>query len=107
MREDDVPGRKSNVAERVGVGEDYILTSTKMVKGSAPSAPAGGAVGTSGTTSGAMYDVNGIDDETLKKHINRRVRVDGTFDNLDAKGNELIEIRATGIRPVSGECPPK
>jgi hypothetical protein len=115
MREDDVPGRKSNVAEKVGVGEDYILTTTKMVKGSAPSAGAGaassGAVGTSGTTttSGAMYDINGIDDDTLKQHVNRRVQVDGTFDNLDGgmKGNALIEIKATGIRPVSGECPAK
>lgn len=111
MREDDVPGRKSNVAERVGVGEDYILTSTKMVKGTAPAAaaaPTGGAVGTSGT-GGAMYDVNGIDDETLKRHVNRRVQVDGTFESLDRgmKGDALIEIRATGIRPVSGDCPPK
>jgi hypothetical protein len=108
MREDDVPGRKANIAERVGVGEDYILTSTKMVKGSAPSAAAatGGAVGTSGT-SGAMYDVEGLDDETLKRHLNRRVQVDGTFENLDAKGTELIEIRATAIRAATGECPPK
>ena len=107
MREDDVPGRKPNIAERVGVGEDYILTSTKMVKGSAPSAAAtGGAVGTSGT-SGAMYDVEGLDDETLKRHLNRRVQVDGMFENLDAKGTELIEIRATAIRAATGECPPK
>ena len=68
MREDDVPRRKSNVAERVGVGE-----------------------------------------ETLKRPVNRRVQVDGTFESLDRgmKGDALIEIRATGIRPVSGDCPPK
>jgi hypothetical protein len=111
MREADVPGRKANVAEKVGVGEDYILTNTKMVKGTAPAgAPAstGGAVGTSGT-GGEMYDINGIDDGTLTKHINRRVQVDGTFESLDrgTKGDALIEIRATGIRPVSGDCPPK
>ena len=38
MREPDVPGRKANVAEKVGIGEDFILTSTKMVKGMAPGA---------------------------------------------------------------------
>ncbi len=106
MRENDVPGRKANVAEKVGIGEDFILTSTKMVKGMA--APSGGAVGTSGTT-GAMYDVNGIDDETLMKHINRRVQVDGTFEKLEnaTKSGALVEIKATGIRPVAGECAPK
>ena len=41
MREDDVPGRKANVAEKVGIGNDYILTSTKIVKGAAPGTPAG------------------------------------------------------------------
>ncbi|HYJ07877.1 MAG TPA: hypothetical protein VEX18_02685 [Polyangiaceae bacterium] len=114
MREDDVPGKKPNVVEKVGVGEDYILTSTKMVKGSAPAgaaAPSSGAVGTSGTTgtTGAMYDINGIDDDTLKRHVNRRVQVDGSFKSLDGgmKGDALIEIQATGIRPVSGDCPPK
>jgi hypothetical protein len=45
----------------------------------------------------------------LKRHVNRRVQVDGTFQNLDGgmKGDALIEIQATGIRPVSGDCPPK
>src|SRR4029453_9626260 len=33
QREQDVPGRKPNVAERAGVMEDYILTSAKVVKG--------------------------------------------------------------------------
>ena len=31
MREEDVPGWKPNVAERAGMAEDYILTSTKMI----------------------------------------------------------------------------
>jgi len=111
MREADVPGKKANVAEKVGIGEDFILTSTKMVKGMAPgalSAPPSGAVGTTGTT-GAMYDVEGIDDGTLMKHINRRVQVDGTFEKLEnaSKAGELVEIKATGIRPVAGECAPK
>ena len=49
------------------------------------------------------------DDDTLKRHVNRRVQVDGNFKSLDGgmKGDALIEIQATGIRPVSGDCPPK
>ena len=111
MRESDVPGKKANVAEKVGIGEDFILTSTKMVKGMAPgalAAPPSGAVGTSGMA-GAMYDIEGIDDGTLMKHINRRVQVDGTFEKLEnaSKAGALVEIKATGIRPVAGECAPK
>ena len=34
MREADVPGRKPNVAERAGIAEDYILTSTRPIQGS-------------------------------------------------------------------------
>src|SRR3954468_3051278 len=40
MREQDVPGRKPNVAERAGVMEDYILTNAKVVKGTAPKSSA-------------------------------------------------------------------
>ncbi|HTM34074.1 MAG TPA: hypothetical protein VL263_22335, partial [Vicinamibacterales bacterium] len=49
-REDQVPGRTPNVAERAGVLEDYILAGAS-VTGSA-SQPSGtpGATGTSGTT---------------------------------------------------------
>ena len=56
MREADVPGRRPNIAERAGVGEDYILTSTKMIKGPAPGGdataearPGDTHVGTAGT----------------------------------------------------------
>jgi hypothetical protein len=56
-----------------------------------------------------MYDIEGIDDGTLMKHINRRVEVDGTFEKLEnaTKAGALVEIKATGIRPVAGECAPK
>jgi hypothetical protein len=129
MREADVPGRRPNVAERAGITEDYILTSTKMVKGSAPAAPSTGQTrpgdtptGTAGTpagtagTQGAMYEVEGIDDERLKQHVGRRVQIDGTFENVDraratpergTPADDLVEIRATTIRQVAGECPAK
>ena len=109
VREADVPGRKPNVAERAGIAEDYILTSTKMVKGTAPTGttarPGDTPTGTSGTL--AMYEVEGIDDERLKQHIGRRVQIDGTFENVDratatperrTPADDLVEIRGTAIR---------
>jgi hypothetical protein len=115
MREEDVPGRKPNVAERAGIAEDYILTSIKMVKGSAPSAAprAGEAVGTSGTRGATMFEVEGIDDAELKKHVGKRVQIDGSFENTDrakaapeagTPADDLAEIRGTVIRQVAGEC---
>ncbi len=47
-REDQVPGRKPNVAERAGVLEDYILADT-AVAGSAKPGATPGATGATGT----------------------------------------------------------
>lgn len=120
MREADVPGRRPNVAERAGITEDYILTSTKIVKGSAPrggtarTRPGEQPTGTAGTQ--AMYEVEGIDDERLKQHVGRRVQIDGTFENVDqardrpetqTPADDLVEIRGTTIRQVAGDCPAK
>jgi hypothetical protein len=116
MREADVPGRKPNVAERTGITEDYILTSTKIVKGSAPGATSqarpDAPIGTSGTQA-AMYEIEGIDDERLKQHVGRRVQLDGAFQNVDraratpergTAADDLVEISATTIRQVAGDC---
>lgn len=113
-READVPGRKPNVA---GTGENFILTSTKIVKGSAPSAGAAKGedkpTGTAGLRA-MMYEVAGIESDQLKQHAGQRVQIEGTFENVDrAKGagqtasDELVELRGTTIRKVAGECPPK
>jgi hypothetical protein len=118
VREEDVPGRKPNMAERAGVLEDYILTDAKITKGSAgPAAePAPGApVGTSGSK--LMYEIEGIPDERLKTLVGKRVQIDGSFENVDraraqpearTPADDLPEIRATSIREVPGTCtPPK
>lgn len=111
VREADVPGRKPNVAERVGITEDYIMTSTKMVKGTAPAPPAARPgdkpVGTAGAA--AMYEVEGIGEDKLKELVGRRVQVDGTFDPRppSATSDDLVQIRGTAIRQVTGECPTK
>lgn len=116
VREQDVPGRKPNVAERAGVMEDYILTNAKMVKGSAPAAAGTQAkreampTGTSGIT--PMYDVKGLEDSQLKSLVGQRVQIEGTFADLDRSASakpaeDLVDLKGTTIRQVPGDCPPK
>jgi len=117
VREQDVPGRAPNAAERAGVLEDYILTSAKVVKGSAPPAALpqtrpGDPVGTSGSASAAMFDVKGLDDARLKEFVGKRVQIDGTFADAEKSPSakptqDLVDIRATAIRPASGDCSAK
>lgn len=115
MREQDVPGRKPNVAERAGVIEDYILANAKVIKGSEPQGSAAQAKPTEPTgTSGKlapMYDVKGIADDQLKQFVGKRVQIDGTFSDLTksptAGPTDLVDIRGTSIRAAKGECPPK
>jgi hypothetical protein len=108
MREADVPGRKPNVAERAGVGEDYILTNSKMVRGSLP--------GATPATQNVMFEIEGIDDARLKQNVGRRVQLEGAFENVDRSraapepgtpADDLVEFRATSIKQVAGDCQPK
>jgi len=120
VREYETPGRKppEEMEQRIKDKDDYILTDTKVVKGSAPSAPAPSssseAVGTSGVTpSSLMYFIEDIDKGQLKDHVGHRVQIDGNFTNIDraknpvAYGTDLVEIHGTTIRQVPGTCPEK
>jgi hypothetical protein len=119
LKEADVPGRKPNVAERAGLGEDYILTNAKAIKGELPAgaveAKPDTPIGTSGSRL-SMFEVTGISENQLKQHAGQRVQIEGTFHNVDrlkasaeskTPNDDLAEIRGTAIRKVSGECPPK
>jgi hypothetical protein len=113
VREQDVPGRKPNVAERAGVLEDYILTNTKIVKGSAPQASAakpGETVGTAGTAQ--MYDVKGLSGDKLKELVGKRVQIEGAFADVSRSpaagaSEDLVDIQGTTIRAAAGDCPAK
>ena len=108
MREQDVPGRKPNVAERAGVGEDYILMSTKIVKGADKPTGLRERPGPS-----RMYQVKGIDDERLKALAGKRVQVEGDLKDLDEPATpkpgaeDIADIHGASIRQVSGDCPAK
>ena len=114
VKEQDVPGRKPNVAERAGVLEDYILTNTKVVKGSAPQASTakpGEAVGTSGAAA-QMYDVKGLADDKLKEFVGKRVQIEGTFADASRSpaagaSEDLVDIQGSTIRAAAGDCPAK
>jgi hypothetical protein len=63
-----------------------------------------------------MYEIEGITEDQLKQHVGKRVQIDGTFENVDRartapeKGtpaDDLVEIRGTAIRQVTGSCPAK
>ena len=74
--EKDVPGRRPQRRER-GVTEDYVLTNVKMSQASA----------TSGIGVATTYDVEGVADAELQKHVNHQVEIVGTLSRGDEKGN--------------------
>jgi hypothetical protein len=102
-QEKDVPGAKPNVAERAGVGEDFILTQAKLTKG--------------GSSTGAMYKISGLDDEKLRSMSNQQVEVQGRLREQTVTGatkpttpgprtppDEVQEIRATSIKMLASTC---
>lgn len=117
--EKDVPGRRPNVAERAGITEDYILTSVKM----APSST------TSGIGLAAMYEIEGIAEGELQKHLNHQVEVTGSLSTGNAMGNrgtapatnpgaekregtpqsttnaDLPQLQASSIKMLAATCP--
>ena len=125
VREVDAPGRipPPEMQSRANTDDDYILTETKVVKGSAAgSAPGTAAInppadkptGTSGVIGSAlMYEIDELDKGQLKEHIGKRVQIEGVFEHPERAGNpvsyanDLVELKATSIRAVEGTCAAK
>ena len=108
--EKDVPGRRPNLPERTGATEGYILTNVKMAPGSTTSAI--GLV--------ATYDIQGIADAELQKHLNHQVQIVGTLAPGDAHGNrgasaapgsaasahaDLPQLHGTTLTMLAATCP--
>jgi hypothetical protein len=126
-REEQVPGRKPNVAERAGILEDYILADATVADSrQQPKPTTGAATGTSGAVpnTGTTYKIENIPDERLKALVGKRVEVTGRIDpegrpQLGVGGGpkpdagpgpdavSLPEIEASSIREVAGQCPAK
>ena len=127
-REQDVPGRSPNVAERAGVLEDYILAEVMPAQPQgAPSTAMPSPAGTSGVKSGEMYKLELIADEKLRALVGKRVEVTGRIDAepgdktatsatppttptdraIGRDRIDLPEFEVTSIREVTGTCPAK
>jgi hypothetical protein len=120
-REDSIPGRSPNVAEKAGVLEDYILADATAARDSnrAPDRPVAEAgqppAGASaGLATGRMYKVTKLDDERLKAMTGKRVEIAGTVKPDDdvrpgekpANFENLPNIEGASIREASGApCP--
>ncbi len=136
LREQDIPGRQPNVAERAGVMEDFILASARVVKGIAPQSAAGaGATGdvaraggqpatgqpgsdAARTSAGGaqalspMYDVKNLDADRLKPLVGKRVQIEGRLSDTSRSpsagaSQDLVDIQGSNIREVPGQCPAK
>lgn len=107
--EKDVPGRRPNAAERVGITDDYVLTNVKMSQGSA----------TSGIGLASMYEIEGIAEAELQKHLNHQVEIVGSLTPGNAQGNrgaaaatgsaasahaDLPQLQGTTLKMVSTTC---
>jgi hypothetical protein len=108
--EKDVPGRRPNIAERAGVTEDYILTSVKMAQSST----------TSGIGLAEMYEIEGLAEADLQKHLNHQVEITGSLATGNAMGNrgasaaagsqasanaDLPQLTATSVKMLAATCP--
>ena len=120
-READVPGRQPTEAdrERWKRDDDYILTDAKMVKGSAPTAPADRGsdqkpTGTAGTAGAPLlFKIEKLPIEQVREQRSKRVQIDGTFRNEERSKNpvstafDLVKLDGTSMRTVAGDCPAK
>src|SRR5690349_18916411 len=68
-QEKDVPGRAPNLAERAGIGEDYILAELSAAEAAKPTGTTGAAV----PTTYSMYKLEKIADTQLKSAVGKRV----------------------------------
>lgn len=93
--ERDAAGAKPGVAERAGIGEDYVLTNVKMASSSK----------VSGIALADTYDIQGITKDDLKKHLNHQVEITGTIGDATPNANdETPDFNGTSLKMVSATC---
>jgi hypothetical protein len=112
-KEEAVPGRQPNVAEKGGVLEDYILADATMP---------GEATKNTTLATGNMYKVENISDDKLRALVGKRVEVAGKIDpeggglgrpaggpapdkGLGPDKINLPEFEAVSIKEAAGTCP--
>jgi hypothetical protein len=110
VTEAELPNGIADLGERTGLDQHFALVNGKVVKGKGPvTAPAGGT-GVVSTALSPIFHLHGLTDEQLKLHVGHRVRIDGSFTNLDAStassgtGKERVQLEIATIRQVPGDC---
>jgi hypothetical protein len=94
QREEDVAGREANRAERAGFGDDFVLTNATMEDSAAEGARDRRAPARSAPDSESrwtMLRVTGLETDTLRAHLNRRVAVAGPISGRAAAMRETVE----------------
>lgn len=93
--EKDVADLKPNVAERAGVTEDCILTNAKMASSST----------VSGIALANRYEVEGIAESELKKHVNHQVEITGTITQASTTDSDnTADFRGTSLKMIAATC---
>ena len=98
--EKDVPGLTPSAAERAGMSEDFILVDAKT----APGSPV------SGLALAPMYEIEGIEKSTLKKHLGHQVELEGRIAPVFSKDSDksgLPDFNATSLKMLAATCPAK
>jgi hypothetical protein len=96
QEEKGVPGLRPNVAERAGITEDFVLTNVKMA----------GSSSVSGIALASKYEVEGIAEADLKKHIGHQVEITGTITQASASdADPTADFRGTSIKMIAATCP--
>lgn len=95
QEEKNVPGLKPNAAERAGVTNDFVVTNVKMSPSSA----------VSGIGVASKYEVEGIDESELKKHLNHQVELVGMIVQTDAAAkDDAPDFKATSLKMLAQTC---
>jgi hypothetical protein len=108
--EAEIPGRKTTLGERTGLDRHFLLSRSKVVKGTAPAAGSG-SMGEAAAFA-PLYKISGLTDEQLKIHVGRRVRIEGSFGSLESAAApaatseqpDLVDLNVATIRQVPGDC---
>jgi hypothetical protein len=95
--EKDVPGLKPNVAERAGVTNDFVLTNVKIAGGST----------VQGFSVASKYEVEGIAEAEMKKHLNHQVELTGKVKQAPAgaAATDAPDFEATSMKMIAATCP--
>ena len=94
--EKDVPALKPSAVERAGITNDYVLTDVKM----SPSSSVSG-IGIS-----TKYEIEGIAEAELQKHVNHQVELTGQIVQAPASApaDDAPDFKATSLKMLSATC---